>query len=150
MELTQMGALDRLKLGGIIDHSFVIDLRISPQRREIHVDCRDIQRINSDGIKNWVKQFSRLRNAGISISFISLPPILVDLSRYIPGLVDKVEVVSIQLPFRCIPCDQDFVTIQAVRKNSTFEQASKHDCPHCSHRLLFDDLPESYQRLLDH
>jgi hypothetical protein len=144
-----MGALGRLQLRGVIDHSFKIDIQASPIRKEIQVECRDIQRINSDGIRAWARQFSRLRQSGIALYFFGLPPSLVDLIRYIPGLVQRHEVVSIQLPFRCPPCDREFVVMQGVSKASSFKKAVDRDCPTCSRKLVFDDQPEGYRFLLE-
>ena len=65
----QQGGVLVVKLTGSIEETVDFDQLIGPPPPALHVYCRGVPRINSVGVKAWIKYFQKVQQAGAQLQF---------------------------------------------------------------------------------
>lgn len=141
----QKGDVLVLKLSGSIEESVDFDQLIGPVTKEVHIHCKGVTRINSVGVKAWIKYFQSLKTKAVKVKFAECSMAIVEQINLISNFVAGGEVVSLYVPFLCENCKAEFValfTVEMVRKLGFKMPFAK--CPKCSGKAVFDDLPDEY------
>lgn len=116
---------------------------------ELHVNCGQINRINSIGVKGWIKYFSKIAEARVPIYFYDCSPCIVQQMNLVFNFGCGGKVVSMQAPFTCETCEHSFVmtfTTGDIRKMNLDLPDQK--CPKGDGMASFDDMPKVYFKFL--
>ena len=138
-----------IRLIGPIDEDVQFESAIGLVPQEIIISCREIPRINSIGVKAWVKYFQTLRQKGVKFTFIECSTAIVEQFNLISNLISGGTVESIYVPFSCTKCKSELIGLFKCEdlKKSGFTLPSL-TCSKCSGPVVFDDIPEEYFRFL--
>jgi DNA-directed RNA polymerase subunit RPC12/RpoP len=143
------GQVTTVNLEGGMEAGVELDKLIGIPAGELRVNCRGIQRINSIGVKAWLRFFQSVREANRKIVFQECSIALVEQFNSIANFACGGTVESFYLPYMCEDCGKDVHILQNVE---TFKRAGSKvadtKCPHCGGAAVFDDLPEEYLRFL--
>src|SRR5690606_33706931 len=66
--------------------------------------CNDVQRINSVGVKSWIKFFGALFEKKKNITFKGFSPSLVEQLNVVKNFVGPAKVLSVIGPYQCESC----------------------------------------------
>ena len=104
------------------------------------VDGAGVKRINSLGVRSWIKLFERFKVAGLPVTVRRLSPVLVMQVSMINNFVGSAQIESIITPYICPNCDTSVE--EAVP--ATAEVAESMTCPKCGQEMEFDAEIRAY------
>ena len=140
----------KVELNGTIEENVNFDQLIGPFEGELVVKCRGITRINSVGVKTWIRYFQNLKTQGKVFRFTECPHSVIEQLNMISNFACGGEVVSVLLPFSCMKCQNEFVancpTVELKARNLKIPEV-KCEKPDCA--AVFDDDPEEYLYFLE-
>jgi anti-anti-sigma regulatory factor len=117
---------------------------------EMHVNCSQIDRINSVGVKGWIKYFQKIQEKRIPIFFYDCAPPIVQQMNLVFNFACGGKIVSLKLPFSCDNCEHNYVqsiTVQALKQINY--NIPNQKCPKCGEQeAAFDDIPKMYFKFL--
>lgn len=146
----QKGNVLEVRLAGSIEESVNFETLIGPPVAEMHVNTKEVPRINSIGVKAWIKYFASVAQQGTRLKFLECSTAIVEQINLISNFVCGGEVESIYVPFSCGGCRSEFIAKFAVadlRKMGL--NIPELNCPKCGGMAAFDDIPEEYFAFLD-
>jgi endogenous inhibitor of DNA gyrase (YacG/DUF329 family) len=135
-----------MELAGAIDEQaeFINPIYL-PASKCIRVRCQGVTRVNSVGVKVWIKYFGHLAGLGTPLIFELMPPVLVEQINSIKNFTCGGKVGSILLPFKCPKCQASFNWgIETGKIRIMLQDVPNQPCPKCQTPAVFDDLPEEY------
>lgn len=144
------GNIIEIRLMGVINESVDFDKLIGAPPAppsELHVYCKNVQRLNSIGVKSWMKYFQQVQLKGTKIKFFECSFAMVEQMNMISNFNCGGEIDSIFVPFLCSnsACKKD---LAALLKTSEIKQMRKKvpnlKCPNCKSDAVFDDIAEEY------
>ncbi len=139
-----------VELSGTIEESVDFEHLIGPFSGELLVNCKKITRINSVGVKTWMRYFLGLRGKNIGVKFFDCSYAVIEQLNMVSNFACGGEVVSILLPFSCIKCQNEFVAscnTAELKANDLKIPAVKCEKTECAAR--FDDEPSEYLYFLE-
>ncbi len=112
---------------------------------EIHIFCRSTERLNSFGVRNWMRFFEQMKRNGNRVKFFECSVSLVRLMNMFHNLPCGGEVISVCLPYFCQHCAMEYDVVMNVNdlKNTDF-QVPKRVCTACGGLVVFDEVPQDY------
>lgn len=141
----QKGNILAVRLAGSIEESVNFDQLIGPPAAEMHVNCKEIPRINSVGVKAWIKYFQGAQTKGSKLKFQECSTAIVEQINLISNFTCGGEVESIFVPFSCNNCKSELVglfkTADLKARNMEIPDLK---CTKCGGTAVFDDIPEEY------
>lgn len=136
---------DKINLIGSINEDVDFKTVFGPLSKNLEINCRQVTRLNSMGIKGWCLFFQGLRDSGAKISFYECVPALVEQCNFLSNLMLTPEVVSICLRYICPSCDSEHTEIAKVvdlkMNNITVPTVN---CQSCKTEMEFDEIPSQY------
>jgi anti-anti-sigma regulatory factor len=139
-----------VELSGTIEENVQFEQLIGPIQGELTVKCRAITRINSVGVKTWMKYFQSLKGLGVRFKFIECAYPIIEQLNMISNFACGGEVVSILLPFSCMTCQNEFVAnCKTSELKASGLQVPKATCEKPGCGAKFDDDPEEYFYFLE-
>jgi hypothetical protein len=139
-----------ISFSGTIEESVNFDQLIGPFTGELTVNCRGVTRINSVGVKTWMRYFQGLKSQGKTFHFIECAHPVIEQLNMISNFACGGNVVSILLPFSCVKCQTEFVAnckTADLKANGLKIPAVKCEQDEC--RAQFDDDPDEYLYFLE-
>ena len=130
---------------GAIEETTQLDQLIGPFTGELTVKCRGVTRINSVGVKSWIRYFQNLKLLGHKFQFVECSYAIVAQLNMISNFDCGGKVVSLLLPYSCSKCGKDFVSIaqtDELKKNKF--QIPKVRCEKTDCEATLDDHPDEY------
>lgn len=147
MKVTKTNAGDSVVvfLVGTIDENDDFKALIGSGGKTLTVNCKGVTRINSMGVKNWLKFFLSFAGSNTKILFVEVPPVLIEQFNMIQNFRCGGEIVSVVAPFHCESCKAHFnrTLITADLIQAKFVVASAK-CEKCAASAEFDDDGEEY------
>lgn len=134
-----------VELNGTIEENVNFEQLIGPFTGNLIVKCRGITRINSVGVKTWMRYFQGLKAQGKTFKFIECPQPVIEQLNMISNFACGGDVISVLLPFSCMKCQNEFVAniqTQELRAGGLQVPAVKCEKVECAAR--FDDDPDEY------
>ena len=138
----------KVKLSGAISERD--SLEINPGSvAEVHINCRDVLRINSMGLRNWLSGIATLRaklkGADSKLRFFELSVAIVNQCNRVSGLVRGSEIVSLYLPYYCSHCNAELeeLALASELKKGKWTVPTII-CPKCANSMTFDAKPGDY------
>jgi anti-anti-sigma regulatory factor len=134
-----------VRLEGTIEETVVFDQLIGPPPRELAIFCRGVSRINSIGVKSWIKYFQGLSESGVTFSFYECSTAIVEQINLISNFTAGGKVESIYVPFACNSCKTELVGCFKCEDLKKIQfKIPELKCSKCSGQAVFDDIPEEY------
>ena len=135
----------KLTMSGVIDETVDFSKLSDARKSDLHILCREVNRINSVGIKIWRDFFRNYREQGGSVRFHELSPALVATMNYISDFVEIKELVSLCAPYICPKCKTSALKVLTVAEaKSCLPTPPSMACPKCSALMELDEIPEEY------
>lgn len=141
----QKGNVLYVRLVGSVEESVNFETLLGPPVGELHVNCKEVPRINSIGVKAWIRYFASLQQAGTRLKFLECSTAIVEQINLISNFTCGGVVESIYVPFSCGTCRGEFIALFKVDDLKKVAMALPElPCPKCSGKASFDDIPEEY------
>ncbi|MBC7692316.1 MAG: hypothetical protein H7222_11175 [Methylotenera sp.] len=141
----QKGEVLVVRLSGSIEESVNFDQLIGPPPPDLHVNCKEVSRINSAGVKAWIKYFQAAAAKGTKLRFLECSTAIVEQINLISNFVVTGEVESIYVPFSCTSCKAELIALfKTVDLKANGLTAPELKCTKCSGNAVFDDIEEEY------
>ncbi|HEY8210812.1 MAG TPA: hypothetical protein VIG99_25185 [Myxococcaceae bacterium] len=133
------------QLAGVINEDNLLEERLTATKgKGVLIDLANVERINSCGVRDWIRFAQRLEAAGNNLYLLRCSPVVVAQLNMVRNFCgEKGQVLSFQAPYFCPNCDEE--------RTETFPAAqvavgTSPDavCPTCKGPMEFDDLPDLY------
>ncbi len=145
----QKGSISVYKLSGNISEDTHFDDVMGPSNPEMEINCKGILRINSMGVKAWIKYFQTCQKSGTKLNFSECSTAIVEQINLISNFTCGGTVESIYLPFSCLSCKTE---LSGLFKTEDLKKMKMNlptlKCTKCSGKAEFDDIPEDYLAFL--
>ncbi len=149
VEKKSNGKVISLTLTGVIDERVDFAKLLDPVEGTMRINLRRIERINSVGVKNWVRYFSDLRKSGVELILEDCSPQIVEQINLVSNFSCGAEIASILAPFRCNKCGGEFLATFTLDELKSMEGGfPEPPCPKCQAKTSFDDIEEEYLAFL--
>lgn len=139
-----------VELSGTIEENVNFEQLIGTFEGELTVKCRGITRINSVGVKTWMRFFQNLKSHGKVFRFIECSHPIIEQLNMISNFACGGDVTSILLPFSCLKCQSEFVVnckTEELKAANLQVPAVKCEKPECG--AQFDDDADEYLYFLE-
>jgi DNA-directed RNA polymerase subunit RPC12/RpoP/anti-anti-sigma regulatory factor len=134
-----------VKLAGSIEESVNFDQLIGPPPAELHVNCKEVPRINSVGVKAWIRYFQAAQTKGTKLRFQECSTAIVEQINLISNFTCGGVVESIYVPFSCTNCKGELVGLFKTDDLKKMQfNLPELKCSKCSSKAIFDDIPEEF------
>lgn len=134
-----------VRLAGSIDENTDFAQLLGEAPKELHVYCKEVPRINSTGVKAWIKYFQAQTTKGSKVKFFECSPALVQQINLIVNFIAGGEVVSIAIPYSCSQCHAELMGIKMVEELQKAEfEIPEQPCIKCGGKADFDDIESEY------
>lgn len=134
-----------VRLSGSIEESVNFDQLIGAPPADMTVMCKEIARINSVGVKAWIKYFQGAQQKGTKLHFAECSTAIVEQINLISNFTCGGSVDSIYVPFACEKCRSELV---GLFKTEDLKKLAMNlpelKCTKCGGKAVFDDIPEEY------
>ena len=147
---TGTGETSSVRLVGILDENANLAELLGVPSKVLTVNCREIARINSIGVRNWIQHFQSAQFKGTSLTFQECSPAVVSQLSAISGFACSGKVESVCLPYLCSDCGHEAQFIHSSEELRSFRSnIPPETCPKCGGTACFDDIAEEFCRFLD-
>ncbi|HUP57615.1 MAG TPA: hypothetical protein VM598_09205 [Bdellovibrionota bacterium] len=141
----QKGAALVVRLSGSIEENVNFEQLIGPPPSELHVVCKEVTRINSVGVKAWIKYFQTAQQKGTKLRFQDCSTAIVEQVNLISNFTAGGAVDSIYVPFSCVGCKSELVGLFKAEDLKKLQfNLPELKCSKCGNKAVFDDIPEEY------
>ena len=134
---------------GVLDEETQLQEFFSDLPPEIWIDMSGIRRINSSGVRQFLKAI--LVYDGVT-HLRDCSPSVVDQINMIPEFAGRKGIVeSILMPFYCEDCGHSQLEKFVVGKDKPFsggKEEPSYDCTECKKKVVFDDDPNIFFHFL--
>jgi anti-anti-sigma regulatory factor len=138
--------LDYVRLCGVIDEDNNL-LGVLPRltRPVVVVAMREVTRINSCGVRDWVNWMSAVESTAKKVVLYECSPSVVSQINLVANFAGKALVESFLAPYFCSTCDTErFRLIQTRRLSAERPRAPRALCDECDSLMTLDEVEESY------
>lgn len=116
--------------------------------RALIIRCKEVDRLNSIGVRNWCKYFQSLRNFGTQLQFLECSTSIIVQGRLMSGFIGPKEIISFCMPYFCAKCEKEHVEVvhaNVIRQLAFVPPTVR--CPECNLETTFDEDPDGYFRI---
>ncbi len=139
-----------LRMSGSIEETVNLEEMVGATPSEVRVDCKEITRINSVGVKGWIKYFQTLQAKSVQLTFFQCSTAIVEQVNLISNFTCGGTVESIYVPFACTNCKAELIALfKTSDLNPDAIQLPELKCTKCSGKAVFDDIEEEYFSFLN-
>lgn len=134
-----------VRLTGSIEETVNFDQLIGPPPAELWVNCKEVPRINSVGVKGWIKYFQAATAKGTKLKLMECSTSIVEQINLISNFTCGGTVESIFVPFSCTGCKTELVGLFKCDDLKRLQlKLPELKCSKCGGKAVFDDIPEEY------
>jgi anti-anti-sigma regulatory factor/endogenous inhibitor of DNA gyrase (YacG/DUF329 family) len=147
----QKGDCLQIHLSGALDENLSWERELGPVNiKAVHINCKEVTRINAVGARSWIRYLQDLRNKGIEISFVQCSTAVIEQMNLISNFNCGGRVESLAIPFFCAGCRTDLVAwLRTQQIERIRNRIPDMKCPKCEGKVKFDDIAEDYFGFLD-
>lgn len=139
------GSVLTVRLVGSIEESVNFDQLIGTPPAELVVNCKEVPRINSVGVKAWIKYFQGCQAKGTKLRFIECSTAIVEQINLISNFTCGGTVESVFVPFSCTSCKSELAGLFSLEDLKKMElKLPELKCSKCGNKAVFDDIPEEF------
>jgi anti-anti-sigma regulatory factor len=148
VEIKEDDALTYVILAGVIDEDNDLT-EVTPRVRmpSVAINTAAVERINSCGVRDWVKWLDELRQRGAqNIYLVECSPVIMSQVNLVHNFVGSGAIVDFYGPYYCTQCDTNsmlIINVDEARQSLPFK-APACRCNRCDLPLEFDDIESSY------
>ncbi|MBL7716925.1 MAG: anti-sigma factor antagonist [Bdellovibrionales bacterium] len=146
----QKGSALVVRLSGSIEESVNFEQLIGAPAPEMNIHCKEVPRINSVGVKSWIKYFQSAQQKGSKLRFYECSTAIVEQINLISNFICGGTVESIYVPFSCTNCKSELIgqfRTEDLRKLQL--KLPQLKCTKCGGSAVFDDIEEEYFAFLN-
>ncbi len=135
----------QVELIGAIEENVNFEELIGAFQGTLFIKCRGVTRINSVGVKTWMRYFQALKAQGKVFKFLEISHPIIEQFNMISNFACGGETLSVCLPFSCGVCQKEFIALSStadLKANALKVPDAKCEKPNCG--AQFDDDPEEY------
>lgn len=144
----EIDGIIHLTIAGEVDEKIDFDKELGSLAGDVRINCRNIHRISSHGIKGWRQYFQKVRADGkAKIRFVELSPVLISTAGYLVDFILLSEIESCLCPFACIECGKSTLkafSLAEIEDFATRLEVPNTQCESCGESAEFDELAEEY------
>lgn len=145
----QTGSALIVRLVGSIEESASFEKLLGTPAPEMHIYCKEVSRINSVGVKGWIKYFLDAKEKGSRLKFFECSPAIVEQINLISNFTAGGQVESIYIPYSCQQCRAELLGLcKAEDAKRMISGVPSLKCSKCGGTAEFDDIPEEYFNFL--
>lgn len=133
----------RAALFGDITEDSDFSQLLTAQGGTLSLDLAEVRRINSTGVREWIKFVNGLIRSGKQLVLERCSVAIVQQLNMISNFRGNGEVLSILAPYYCGSCDSNHLHLIDLTQGEPI-LAPSMPCPRCKADMEFDDMPESY------
>lgn len=112
--------------------------------RSLVIDLADVRRINSCGVREWVKLLQTLAAEGRKLVLERCSVAMVRQLNQISNFAGAGEIRSLFAPYLCESCGFADQRLLPAAEATVARLDEPVACPGCSAPMVFDDLPAAY------
>jgi anti-anti-sigma regulatory factor len=144
-EAAEQGSVVMAQLAGVINEDNLLEERLTATKgKGVLIDLANVERINSCGVRDWIRFAQRLEAAGNNLYLLRCSPVVVAQLNMVRNFCgEKGQVLSFQAPYFCPNCDEER-TETFPASNVAAGTSPDATCPTCKGPMEFDDLPDLY------
>ncbi len=135
---------------GTIEESVNFDQLIGPPPQSLHINCKAVTRINSEGVKSWIKYFQSIQQKGIQLKFVEVSTVIIEQINLISNFVVGAPIDSFYAPYSCPSCKTEFICLLQTADLKNKKEPPEQKCRKCNVPLHFDDIADEYFGFLVH
>ncbi len=141
----QNGDILTVRLSGSIEESVDFQKLIGDPPPNLVINSKSVTRINSVGVKAWIKYFQTAASKGSKIKFIECSTAIVEQINLISNFTCGGDVESIYVPFTSEDDNSELVGLFKVEDliKMNFEVPPLKN-PKTGGKAVFDDIAEEY------
>jgi DNA-directed RNA polymerase subunit RPC12/RpoP len=141
----QKGEVLSVRISGSVEENVNFDKLIGPAAPVMRVGCKEIPRINSVGVKAWIKYFTAAVQKGSKVVFAECSTAIVEQINLISNFTCGGSVESIYVPFSCSKCRNELIGLFRVEDLKKLNlKLPELKCTKCGSKAVFDDIEEEY------
>lgn len=142
----QKGDTEVVKLIGSIDESVDFNAVLgTPSCNKVDLILKEVPRINSVGVKAWIRYFVGITAKGTQLRFLECSTALVEQINLISNFNCGGTVESIYVPFSCGSCGTELLGLFKCEDLKRIQfKIPDLKCAKCGGVACFDDIPEEY------
>lgn len=139
---------DYVSISGMIDEGSDFSKLFKKKHDVLFLDLKQIQRINSSGVRKWVLALDKLRD--VEIHYINCSFSVVDQLSMVPEFLNKkCFVESFDARYVCENCNVSHTVTLVVGYDiqpgeKKYVDGPERFCPTCKQKMEFDHNPDSY------
>lgn len=143
--LSDFGAMVHVRVhGSLTEDAVLYECLANVTDQDIVLDCEDVTRINSCGVRDWVRWMQALEQRKNRVFLRRCSPALVAQFNMIRNFTGQAHVLSILAPFICESCQRESTQVFATQEMPPGFIPVSPPCPQCGTDMTFDEIPESY------
>ncbi len=136
--------------GSLVGECVNLETLIGPTPAVLQVSCKSLVRLNSNGVRAWIRYFESVQQRGTKVLLSECSPAIVEKLNSFKNFACGAEVVSIYVPYSCTGCKRELVGLFAVQElKRSGLRVPDLNCPSCSKKAEFDDVPREYFRFIE-
>ena len=135
---TDQGIL--IRLNGEVDENSDLENILGKLSGRVDIDCRDVKRMNSSGVRRWMQYFRNAIGLGAEVTLSSCSSVIVEQLNLVSDFGCGAKIQSVLLPYYCSGCSIETESLYLVDtlKDAAFKPEPKV-CTICGHTTVFDD-----------
>ena len=130
--------------GQVTEDTSLLEVLSECQGKPVIVDSSRLERINSCGVRDWVRWVKGLEDRGNQLVHVRCSPVVVAQINMISNFMGKGQVVSFLAPYLCPDCGHEHLEPMETSGMKEPYAVPDLECPSCKSTMEFDELPESY------
>ncbi|MCA9580587.1 MAG: STAS domain-containing protein [Myxococcales bacterium] len=131
-----------LDIGGSISEASDFGALLEAAGPKVRLDLKGLKRINSSGVREWMRFITSLAN-GREIELHHVSPPFVQQLNIVANFAGGSKIVSVMLPYVCDACGHEEERVLEVAGSAPAE-LPEIQCGECDEAMAFDDIPDSY------
>src|SRR5262249_22597940 len=139
IKIDKAGQTIKAVLSGDITEDSDFTSLASADASQLILDLSDIRRINSTGVREWIKFVNSISKAGRELVLEKCSVAIVQQLNMISNFRGNGQVRSILAPYYCESCDENRVHLIDLT-NGTPTIEPNIDCPKCKSPMEFDEI----------
>jgi hypothetical protein len=136
--------------GSFVGECVNLEALIGPTPLNLKVNCKNLVRLNSNGVRAWIRFFDNARERGTKVVFTECSPAVVERINSFVNFSCGAKIESIYVPYHCGGCKRELIGLFSTEelKRSGMRMPGL-TCPSCGKSADFDDLPGEYFRFME-
>jgi hypothetical protein len=135
--------------GSVVGECVNLETLVGTTPKYLRVNCKSVVRLNSNGVRAWVRYFDSLRERGVTVTFTECSPAVVENMSTFFNFSCGAHVESVYVPYHCGGCKRELIGLFSVAElKRSGLRIPGLKCPSCGMSAEFDDLADEYFRFI--